>query len=94
MSDGKKFDNSGSLWPNDYKEEGDNKPNMKGKLTVDGKEYEISAWTKTTDDNRRFLSLSVQKPWKERQSGGGGSAPASSEPSAPASSADKDDLPF
>ena len=97
MSD-KKFDNSGMLWPNDSKTADNNHPNMKGKINVDGKEYELSGWTQTNDDGDRRLSLKVQLPWKERQAAEGGqSSPSPSPAPAPApaaASGDNDDLPF
>ena len=65
----KQYYNSGTLWKNDYKEEGDRKPDLKGKITVEGQEFEIAAWSKTKPDGSgKFLSLSVQRP-RQRQEG-------------------------
>lgn len=53
-----KFDNSGSLRKNDRKE----KPthaDYKGKATVDGVEYWLSAWIKSSDDGK-WLSIAFK----------------------------------
>ena len=54
-----KYDNSGSLFKNDRKTM-DRHPDMRGKITVEGTEYWLSAWTKV-GQRGKFLSLSVQK---------------------------------
>ncbi len=41
-------DNFGSFRKNDRKEK-DSHPDVKGKMTVEGKEYWFSAWRKSTD---------------------------------------------
>lgn len=54
-------DNSGTLWKNNHKTDGDNKPNMTGKIRVEGKDFYISAWTKTSQKSgERFQSLAVR----------------------------------
>jgi len=50
-------DNSGSLFKNDKKEDGDNKPNMTGTATIGGVKYRVSAWTKEGQKGR-WQSLS------------------------------------
>jgi uncharacterized protein (DUF736 family) len=73
--------NSGVLFANDKREK-DTHPNMTGKINVDGVDYWLSAWTKTSKNGNKFLSLSV-KPMEAR-----------AEP-APADFIDDDlDLPF
>ena len=43
-----------------------NHPDMRGNINVDGVEYWLSGWTKTSKDgSKKFLSLSVQP--KEQQ---------------------------
>jgi uncharacterized protein (DUF736 family) len=72
--------NSGVLFANDKREK-DTHPNMTGKINVDGVDYWLSAWTKTSKNGNKFLSLSV-KPMEAR-----------AETPAPADFID-DDLPF
>ena len=55
--------NSGVL----FKNESDNEkaPMYKGKINVDGKEYEIAAWLREAKSGKgKFLSLKVQEPRK------------------------------
>jgi uncharacterized protein (DUF736 family) len=57
--------NSGVLFTNDQK--GNEKaPNYKGKLNVNGKDYEIAGWIRQ-GKNGNFLSLKVSDP-KPKQS--------------------------
>jgi uncharacterized protein (DUF736 family) len=55
------YDNSnrGSIFKNDKKEE-EKHPDMTGSLNVDGTDYWISAWKKTSKAGTGFLSLSVR----------------------------------
>ena len=64
MTGDKKFDdtNRGALFKNDYKEQGDNKPDLTGKLNVEGKSYRIAAWEKTSDAGKNYLSLQLTDP--------------------------------
>ena len=55
--------NKGALFTNDQK--GNEKaPNYKGKLNVNGKEYEIAGWVRQ-GKNGSFLSLIVAEPFKK-----------------------------
>lgn len=56
----------GVLFRNKDKQEGDNRPSMKGFLTLNGNEYEVAAWKKESEKAGVFLSLSV-KPKQARQ---------------------------
>ena len=51
--------NSGALFKND-KEGNEKRPDYKGKLNVDGVEYRISSWLKTSASGMKFMSLSVE----------------------------------
>lgn len=59
MSEKKKFvpnELSGSLFKNDFKTK-DSQPSMTGSCMIDGVEYKISAWTKTTASGKPYFSL-------------------------------------
>jgi len=49
--------NSGSLFAND-KKTSDKSPNAKGSAVIDGVEYWVAAWTKTSAKGVRYQSLS------------------------------------
>ena len=56
--------NSGVL----FKNETDNEkaPMYKGKINVEGKEYELAAWLREAKSCKgKFLSLKVQEPYKK-----------------------------
>ena len=58
--------NSGVL----FKNESDNEkaPMYKGKINVDGKEYELAAWLREAKSGKgKFLSLKVQEPYKKAE---------------------------
>ena len=50
-------DNSGSLFKNDRKTE-ESHPQAKGSAKINGIEYWVSAWTKTTKEGVKWQSLS------------------------------------
>ena len=52
-------DNSASVFEND-KGDNPNRPDFRGKGMIDGKLVRVSAWTKTTDDGKKWLSLAFQ----------------------------------
>jgi uncharacterized protein (DUF736 family) len=62
------FDNNnrGSIFINDRKEQ-DNHPDFRGSLDVEGVDYWLSAWKKTSKDGKKFLSISIKRK-EERQS--------------------------
>lgn len=51
--------NKGALFINTKKEK-DTHPTMKGSINIDGKEYWLSAWSKTHETKGKWLSLSVE----------------------------------
>jgi uncharacterized protein (DUF736 family) len=51
--------NSGALFANTERKT-DKHPNARGTLNVEGREYWISAWTKTSKKGEKYQSLSVQ----------------------------------
>jgi uncharacterized protein (DUF736 family) len=65
--------NRGVLFKNDKKET-DNHPDYTGSLDVDGDEFFLSAWIKTSKAGKKFMSLSVKlkdmsKPVPAKQPG-------------------------
>lgn len=99
--------NRGVLFANERKQDGDRKPDRTGTLNVDGVEYFIDGWLKTSANGKKFMSLSVkrkdQQPQQDKGYGGNSShrhqrpspAPQQRAPQ-PASSGfdDMDDVPF
>lgn len=58
-------ENRGTIAKNDRKEQ-DNHPDIAGSLNVDGKDYWINGWLRTSSrDGSKFYSLTV-KPKQER----------------------------
>ena len=53
--------NAGSLFKNQYKEEGDSKPHMTGTCKIDGITYRVAAWTNKDKYDQRFQSLKFTK---------------------------------
>ncbi len=52
---------SGSLFRNEYKEQGDNKPDYKGTIAdLDGKQFNLAGWVKETKGGKKFLSLKME----------------------------------
>lgn len=56
------FDNTnrGAMFVND-KGDNPNRPDRKGSLNVEGVEYWVSGWIKTSKDGNPFMSLSVER---------------------------------
>ena len=55
------YDNNlrGALFKNDRKEK-DTHPDYKGSCEIDGDEYWISAWIKSSKEGKKFMSLSFE----------------------------------
>jgi uncharacterized protein (DUF736 family) len=45
----------------------DKQPNYKGTINVEGKEYSIAGWVKTSQKGVQFLSLKVSEPFKKEE---------------------------
>jgi len=65
MAYDKSNENSGVLFKNDRKES-DKHPDYKGSINVNGEDFWLSAWLKTSSKGTRFMSLSV-KPKEEQK---------------------------
>lgn len=39
----------------------DKQPDVRGTITIDGKEYELSGWNKTSRNGKQYVSLSVKE---------------------------------
>lgn len=53
----KNYDNSGTLWTNEYKKK-ETQPDLTGSITINGRKFKLSAW-KNTKDGKGFLSLKI-----------------------------------
>lgn len=86
-------DNSGTLFKNERKVEGDNKPNMTGKAMIDGVMYFFDAWTKEGSKGR-FQSVSFKR--MDKQDGAAPSAHDTPVPKGyqPPPNDDLSDIPF
>jgi hypothetical protein len=51
---------SGSLFKNDDRAEGDNRPNAKGKCKIGNVEYYVSAWTRESASGTKYQSLAFK----------------------------------
>ena len=55
-------DGTGTIFPNKYHEEGDNKPHFKGELMWRGEKIEIALWPKVGQSGQEFQSAKLQEP--------------------------------
>lgn len=78
-----KYDNSGIIAKNKDKKQ-DNHPDIRGQATIDGTEYWISGWAKTSDKGP-FYSLSFQPKDNQQQT---------SRNAGTSKQQDEDDIPF
>lgn len=92
----------GALFKNDKKSQ-ENQPDYTGKINIDGKDYWLSAWLKTAESGRKYMSLSATP--KEAQEAQQERRPPPKSPSRPGSAAsygsagsgsrgDDDSIPF
>lgn len=59
--------NSGVLFVNQYKEDGDSRPDFVGKLDVEGKEYRLAGWKNTSKAGKRYISVKIQEPQEKQE---------------------------
>lgn len=85
-----KKDGDGSLFNNGYKQK-DSHPDMRGDLLLDGKEWEIAGWKKSTRNGEPWYSLKVQPKRAKPEAG----KAATAQDYAKAKGGDfNDDIPF
>jgi uncharacterized protein (DUF736 family) len=84
--------NSGTIFRNNYKSK-DTHPDWRGKVTIDGKEWEISLWSKNGEKAGEYFSAAFGEPYvkSEIQSA---PEPKKEFKSKPISDEFDDDLPF
>lgn len=80
-------ENRGVLFKNDDKQS-DKHPDYKGSINIDGVEYWLSSWIKTSKQGNKFMSLSVQP--KQQQA----AKPSKQAPAADPFDDGDDSLPF
>lgn len=86
--------NTGVLFPNN-KKENERQPDYRGSVNVDGKEYELSVWKKTSQRGSPYMSIAVKEPWnKDASSPSGTWEKADRSDSMPKFGGKDDDLPF
>lgn len=56
--------NTGVLFPNNRKEK-DSHPDYRGKGNFDGKEFEIAAWKKVSQNGSPRLSIAFKEPYRK-----------------------------
>lgn len=56
--------NSGALFRND---KGDNpkRPDYKGKINIEGREFSISGWLRESQSGKKYMSLKVEPPFQQ-----------------------------
>jgi len=83
--------NSGALFKND-KEGNESRPDYKGQINVNGVDFWISSWIKTSKAGNKYMSLSVQPKEEVHQQG----VQQAQQAAAPANDFDNfdDDIPF
>ena len=74
--------NKGAFFNNQYKEDGDSKPDFTGNLNVDGKDWKIAGWKSTSKNGKDYISLRVNEPGEYDK------------PQVNNSTASEDDIPF
>ena len=57
--------NKGVLFPNQYKEEGDSRPDFIGNVDVEGKEFRLAGWKNVSSKGKRYIAVKVEEPKQE-----------------------------
>ena len=72
MAEYEQKDMTGSLFDND-KGDNQNRPDMRGSVTIDGTKYSISAWHNESKAGKKYTSLKVSE-WQDRPAQTNGAA--------------------
>jgi len=59
--------NKGVLFPNQYKESGDTKPDYLGNVNVNDSEWSLAAWANTSKNGKDYLSIRVSEPREKNE---------------------------
>lgn len=59
--------NTGVLFNNTNKQS-EKQPDFKGQINIEGKEFDIAAWKRTSEKGVEYLSLSVSEPYNKEKS--------------------------
>jgi hypothetical protein len=63
---GQSKDNSGTLWPNPKKKEGDKRPDYTGAVTVNGVNLRVAGWSNYSEKQGvDFVTLKFTEPQKK-----------------------------
>ena len=57
--------NSGVLFANQYKEEGDSRPDFIGNVDVEGKEFRLAGWKNVSSKGKRYIAVKGEEPKQE-----------------------------
>jgi uncharacterized protein (DUF736 family) len=76
--------NTGAIFK--HEKTADNQPDYRGKMTVDGKQWEISLWVRESQAGKKYMSAAIKEPYVK---------PDESAPTQKPTSNDSDDgMPF
>jgi hypothetical protein len=89
MADYQKKHGDFSMFPNKNKRT-EKSADLNGKVMLDGKEYWISGWTKTSQNGERWISGSIGKEVQQAAGFGGGMGASAAKKPAPLD----DDIPW
>jgi uncharacterized protein (DUF736 family) len=59
--------NTGAIFKND-KKTAENQPDYRGKMMVDGKEWEISLWVRESAAGNKYMSAAIKEPYVKTES--------------------------
>jgi len=65
MAEYEQKDQTFSLWKNEYKKEGDKKPDYTGTGLVDGEKKDFSLWINEDKNGKRYLSGNYKEAYKK-----------------------------
>ena len=68
MAEYEQKDQTFSLWKNEYKKEGDKKPDYTGSGMINGEKKDISMWINEDKNGKRYLSGKINEPYNKEKS--------------------------